>query len=211
MGKLEDIVRDLPPRSGILSPADIAYYARAAGFRDDRASNDPGQRHSELAVAVAIALAESNGDSQVVNSIGATGLWQIYPGGDQYLDPQKNAEMAWAKYEGRGRRFTAWTTFTNKAYLVKLPIAEKAVKSTYEGGTFEQIGGQIKKINPLDFVGDIAKDLSTFFGWITSGETWIRLGEVLGGAVLLLLALYLLFTHTQMGKDVRSVATKGMA
>jgi hypothetical protein len=209
MGKVEDIVKELPPRSGILTPEQIAYYARAAGFRDDRRSNDPGQRHSELAVAIAIALAESNGDSGVVNSIGATGLWQIYPGGEQYLDPQANAEMAWNKYEGRGRRFTAWTTFTTKTYLVKLPIAEKAVKGTYEGGTFEQIGGQIKRINPLDFVGDIAKDLATFFAWITSGETWIRFGEVLGGAVLLLLALYLLFTHTSVGKDVRSIATKG--
>lgn len=210
MGKLEDIVRDLPPRTGILTAEEIAYYARAAGFRDDRRSNDPGQRHSELAVSIAIALAESSGNTQAVNAAsGATGLWQIHPGGDQYLDPQANAEMAWNKYEGRGRRFTAWTTFTTKTYLVKLPLAEAAVKKTYEGGTFEQIGGQIKRINPLDFVGDIAHDLATFFAWITSGETWIRFGEVLGGAALLLLALYLLFTHTSVGKDVRSIATKG--
>jgi hypothetical protein len=61
--------------------------------------------------AAAIALAESGGDPGIVNSIGATGLWQIHPGGSQYLDPMANARAAVAKYRAAGG-FSPWTTYT---------------------------------------------------------------------------------------------------
>jgi hypothetical protein len=63
-------------------------------------------------MAAAIAQAESGGNAGVVNSIGATGLWQIHPGGSQYLDPMANARAAVAKYRGAGNTFTPWTTYT---------------------------------------------------------------------------------------------------
>lgn len=204
-----DLATDIAPwledSKRYYSAKDLASLARSVGFRDDR---HPTTKASELAVAVAIALAESGGDRMAVNaSSGATGLWQIHPGGNQYLNAGTNAETAWAKYEGAGHSFSPWSTYTSKAYLVKLPAAEIAVRQTYTGGAVEQ---GLKGIIPgFSFVGDIAKDLATFFQWITSGETWIRLGEVVGGAILLLLALYYLFTSTRIGKDVRTVATKG--
>jgi hypothetical protein len=64
-------------------------------------------------VAAAIALAESGGNPSIVNSIGATGLWQIYgnPFPGNAKDPLTNAKMAVAKYRG-AHGFTPWTTYT---------------------------------------------------------------------------------------------------
>jgi hypothetical protein len=65
--------------------------------------------------AAAIALAESGGNPSVVNSIGATGLWQIYNGNGEVpgaKDPMTNARMAVAKYRGAGNKFTPWTVYT---------------------------------------------------------------------------------------------------
>ena len=194
---------------------DLANLGREVGWRDDRPSNDPGQRHSELAVAVAIALAESGGDSQAINTAsGATGLWQIYPGGDQYLDADNNARTAFSKYEGAGNRFTPWSAFTNKAYLVKLPIAEAAVKGTHRDRPAFTGGGTGAIHDLIAFTGNIGHDLANFFGWITSGATWIRLGEVLAGAVLVLLAMLFLgkalFDKTETGKQAKTILSKGM-
>lgn len=70
--------------------------------------------------AAAIALAESNqGDPNARNSIGATGLWQIYNGPNTSMslkDPWKNAQAAVAKYKAslktKGDGFLPWTTYT---------------------------------------------------------------------------------------------------
>jgi hypothetical protein len=65
-------------------------------------------------IAAAIALAESGGNANARNSIGATGLWQIYngPNTDPGLrDPMANARAAVAKYRA-AHGFTPWTTYT---------------------------------------------------------------------------------------------------
>lgn len=69
-------------------------------------------------VAAAIALAESGG-ADVVNSIGATGYWQIHPGGPQYLPPLANAQAAVAKWRGApggGDNFSPWVTYVQGTY-----------------------------------------------------------------------------------------------
>lgn len=53
-------------KHGALSRAQIAGLMRKSGFPN-----------SEIATGVAVALAESGGDPDITNSIGATGLWQI--------------------------------------------------------------------------------------------------------------------------------------
>ena len=50
-----------------LSMTQIAGYAKQAGFSGNA-----------LVTAVAVAMAESSGNTSVVNSLGCTGLWQIY-------------------------------------------------------------------------------------------------------------------------------------
>lgn len=210
------------------SAKDLANLARDAGFRDDTASND-GQpvasgkvprrdgngngRRSELHVAIAVALAESGGDSRAtgppIEHGTAKGLWQIYPADESMFDAEANAQAAWNKYVGAGYSFTPWSVFNNGGYLAKLPAAFLAVKSTHRDRPGWTGGGTGAVHDVIAFTGNVGHDVAAFFGWITSGQTWIRLGEVVGGAILLLLALYLLFTHTSIGKDVRSVATKG--
>lgn len=74
------------------------------------AGGDP--RRAKLMAA--IALAESGGQSGIVNSIGATGLWQIHPGGSQYTDPLTNARTAVHKLSSQG--LGAWEAYTNGAY-----------------------------------------------------------------------------------------------
>src|SRR5215831_5810369 len=94
----------------ILTWLQVAQLAVDAGF-----SADPRDPHSTAvplatpaAIAVAIAHAESAFDATVVNpNGGATGLWQLYPGGRQYIDPRANAQAAFAKYKA-ANGFKPW-------------------------------------------------------------------------------------------------------
>lgn len=53
--------------------------------------------------AYRIMMCESGGNPNAINkSSGATGLFQIHPGGSQYLNPEKNVATAYAKYQARG-------------------------------------------------------------------------------------------------------------
>jgi hypothetical protein len=104
-----------------LTPAQIAAYASAAGFSG-----------SSLSAATAIALAESGGNPAVIGDTnltpgGSVGLFQInlaahpeYAAVD-LLDPQANADAAFAIYQQAGGQFTPWTTYKTGAYASALP------------------------------------------------------------------------------------------
>ena len=100
--------------SNILTAAQINYYAQTAGFSG-----------SDLATAVAIALAESSGNAAIYNpetqagapaGKGSYGLWQIYLNkhpefaGVNLYDPQTNANAAYSIYSAAGG-FSPWTTY----------------------------------------------------------------------------------------------------
>lgn len=100
-----------------LTPNDIAQLAYNAGFRG-----------SALRMAVAIALAESNGNPNAYNpevaagtrpGHGSRGLWQIYGtahpeyDNEQTFNPVTNAQAAFKVYTEAGNRFTPWSTFNN--------------------------------------------------------------------------------------------------
>ena len=117
------------PSAIILTPAQISFYAQNAGFT--------GQ---DLATAVAIALAESSGNSNVYNpetaagapqGEGSYGLWQIYLNahpefaGENLYDPQTNADAAYAIYSAAGG-FSPWTTYKTGAYQAYLVPAASA-------------------------------------------------------------------------------------
>jgi len=102
---------------GNLSATDIAGYASNAGFTG-----------SDLVMAVAIALAESSGNTNAVGdqTLAPTngpsiGLWQINVGSrahpdlaDQNLtDQQVNANAAYAIYKAAGSSFAPWSTYGN--------------------------------------------------------------------------------------------------
>ena len=108
-----------------LSRSEIAGYAVQAGFS--------GQ---DLDIAVAIALAESGGDPDVLGDLSlgiSVGLWQVnlrwHP---EYTeaelrDPQTNANAAYKIYSAAHHSFTPWSTYKSSAYLTHLPPNPAAV------------------------------------------------------------------------------------
>jgi len=114
-------------------PDSIPGYARAAGFSG-----------TDLAIAVAIAYAESSGDANAIGDNGdSIGLWQInlpnhpeYEGVDLY-DPQTNANAAFAIYQQAGESFSPWTTFKTGAYTQYLGGGSTGGADSFNAG----IGG----------------------------------------------------------------------
>lgn len=113
-----DIVTTLFSNKRVLTASQISDYASAAGFE----SND-------LQIAVAVALAESSGDTNAYNpetlanaQYGSYGLWQIFIdkhpeyASEDMFDPMNNANAAFAIYQAAGNSFIPWATFTNKSY-----------------------------------------------------------------------------------------------
>lgn len=101
------------PTSGTLNATQIRQYASQAGFSGNN-----------LIIAVAIALAESGGNTSAIghNSNGTTdrGLWQINSIHTQYdqsrlLEPLYNAQAAFS-ISGGGTNFVPWVTFTSGKY-----------------------------------------------------------------------------------------------
>jgi Lysozyme like domain len=119
--------------SGTLSPSQISGYASDAGFDGD-----------DLVTAVAVALAESSGNTQAYNpetkagapqGKGSYGLWQIYLNahpefeGTNLYDPSENANAAYSVYQGAGGSFSPWSTFKSGAYLAHVQTAQDAVNA----------------------------------------------------------------------------------
>jgi len=88
-----------------LSINQAATYARSAGFSGDN-----------LIIILAIAMAESGLDTTVQNSIGATGILQIYLAVHpdvtyaQAIDPGFSFRYAW-KLSGGGKNFCPWQSY----------------------------------------------------------------------------------------------------
>jgi cell wall-associated NlpC family hydrolase len=114
--------------SGIISDAQIAQVARNAGL--------DGCGGLSLGGWVAIALAESGGDTNAHNPDGedSRGLWQInmdahasWVAGRDLYDPNFNAEAA--KYVCDSQGPTAWSVHSNDLYLPYLARGNAAASS----------------------------------------------------------------------------------
>ena len=116
----------------VLTPEQIADFAAEAGFGRD-----------ELAVAVAVALAESGGDVDAVNdqnSNGTTdyGLWQInsvhaqagWFETSEAFEPLYNAQAARRIYMNAGSSWTPWVAFNSGAHEQHMPAAQAAADGT---------------------------------------------------------------------------------
>lgn len=117
-----------------LSAEEIAQHAYRAGFRG----------HA-LTTAVAVALAESGGNTRAHNGTppdNSYGLWQVNMLGslgparrhefhlhsnDELFNADENAKAAWA-ISGHGKSFQPWSTYTNGAYKSHLAAARKAAE-----------------------------------------------------------------------------------
>lgn len=140
-----------------LSPNEIAWCAQQAGF----AGND-------LVIAVAIALAESNGDTDALGSVttpNATtgvvsgnfdhGLWQIsnkfhgakLKANPNWRNPLVNAGLARLVFleaqkikTNAGDGWKAWSTYTSASYAKKLPFAQLGVAAPFQPVVFDLQG-----------------------------------------------------------------------
>lgn len=80
-----------------------------------------GGNPASAPMAAAIAMGESSGNPTVVNSIGATGLWQVLPRAhpqwstQQLQNPNTNAQAAIA-ISNNGSNWNAWETYTTGVY-----------------------------------------------------------------------------------------------
>lgn len=129
-------------RMSHLSAEQIANYAYKAGFRG----------HG-LSTAVAVALAESAGNTKAHNAVppdNSYGLWQINMLGalgperrhqyhlksnDELFDPATNARVA-NSISSDGHDFGPWSTYTNgayKKYLHKARVAAHHATATHGG------------------------------------------------------------------------------
>ena len=117
LGVLFLVVLAYEALQGADAPWTIAGVASNAGFSG-----------TDLAIAVAVAYAESSGNPDAVGDNGdSIGLWQInLPNHPEYQgvnlnDPQTNANAAFDIYSAAGNSFSPWTTFKTGAYTQYLP------------------------------------------------------------------------------------------
>jgi hypothetical protein len=118
-----------------LVPAQIAALAKEAGFPS-----------SQIAIAVAVALAESGGRPDNVslpNKDGSKdyGLWQINNHAHSDLmsqynwsNPHDNAKMAFSVWKAAGNSWKPWTVFNTGTYSKNLGVGEWAAKNPDSSG-----------------------------------------------------------------------------
>lgn len=170
-----------------LSDAQIAEAARKAGFTG-----------SGLVTAIAVALAESGGNSDAVGDVGlvdgkwgpSVGLWQVRSLHDQRgtggprdefanVDPDHNAVAAF-QISGGGVNFAPWSAYKNGRYLAHIARAEAAAGRTSSTGlgwvdVIKEAGG---KLTPVPWA------VGSTIGDATGGVLGDVRASILGGLVV---------------------------
>jgi transglycosylase-like protein with SLT domain len=150
-----------------------AYWILAGGPRD------------QTAEAISQAYVESGFKTDAVSSVGARGLWQIYPGGS--FDPLQNARQAVAKWRSGGNTFvTAWTNFQGPgteakrlAYLPRAKVAANRIVRMNSGQLQSLAGGSTVNamFNPLDILPNPTNPLGPLDELLgVPGSPWDLLG-----------------------------------
>lgn len=170
-----------------------------------------------LAIAVAIAMAESGGNETKVSPINSdgsydVGLWQInsihrrdHPTWTtEWLKNPENNAAAMATISSNGLNWRPWTVYKTGRYKDYLAQARKAVASRPTGAgivedspsILEQIPGISSATSTFEALKDIATatlSVSQAVGkagiWIASPNNWIRIIQVVGGIALGLVAV----------------------
>jgi len=173
--------------------AQLVTLARGAGWTGNN-----------IAIAGAVAEAESSGRTDVVNFLGCVGPWQVYQKvhaaahpewtTEWLKNPVNNAHAAYTIWQDQG--WAGWSTYTNGAYRKYMTQAVAAAGSGVNADI--TIGG--KKIDPLapfepgsygiDVPGsDTLNQLNDLAGKVTNPQFWIRIAYVTIGIILCLIAL----------------------
>jgi len=195
-------------RSQVLSDSQIAGAAKSAGFSGEA-----------VAIITAIALAESSGNMYAHNPIppdDSYGLTQINMLGgmgperrkrygltsnDQLFDPVTNMRAAY-DISGKGTNWRPWSTYTSGAYRLYLNRARTAAGSS--AGDIPTAGGggatQIGLSDGIDSFGKAAD-------FLTAWQTWARAGMIVGGAILVIVALSIMSGTTAKVSAAVNTAT----
>lgn len=177
----------------VISDSQIASAAKSAGWTGKDAT-----------IAVAVALAESSGNTNAYNgAFGTYGLWQIYKKvhpdiwQSNWTDPNVNARMGYQVWRQQG--WKAWSTYTSGAYLRYYSRAQKAVGSSGDTPPTEKTGIIPDIPNPFQPLTDAAK-------FITDPHNWIRLGWFVAGGILILIGLFKITGNNQLSPATKAAA-----
>lgn len=200
-----------------LTQSSIKLYAAAAGFTNP-------------SLMAAIAMAESSGRTDVVNSIGCVGLWQInqpvhvkeHPSWTQawLKDPAHNAAAAKVIYDSQG--LAAWEAYTNGAYKKYYSGTSSsggtttAINAGYPGeglvnglvdgtgsliGSIPGVGGVTGAVtDTASGISSIAKAVWDAGKWLSTPFNWLRIGYVVGGGILTVAAVNMVIQGTLLKK-----------
>lgn len=180
-----------------------------------------GWRGKDLAVSVAVALAESSGNPSAKNSSAAggqwgpaVGLWQVRclvadkGKGTQRdelanLNPETNAKNAYAIWQSQG--WGGWSAHSNKSYLLYLTRATTAAAAVTASGPAVNAGVEAASSvqsaisDAADQVKSAVSDALTIaeepikvLKWLQDpGNMW-RIGKFVAGGALLVAAFYVI-------------------
>jgi len=181
----------------VYTPAQIAAFAHNAGFRG-----------VHLVEAVAIALAESSGNSNATSSnpdggVNA-GLWQLdTPGGGgagftvgELQNPQTNADVAFKVSHG-GTSWGAWETWATGAYRKFMTAAATAAKTPITAASATGSGLSLPGVPAV--VVAFFRSAGTALDWLLQPGHWVRIFAGLGGGIMVLSGLWVL---SHVGGDV---------
>lgn len=183
-----------------LSATEIGKLVRQAGFTGE-----------DVRIAIAVALAESRGETTARGDLGrvnatwgpSVGLFQIRSlnaergkgttrDEDANMDPLTNARHALAIKNASG--WTAWTVYTTQAFRLFLPDAiageaASAGEKALEGSAVGKAAATVA--NTTDALIEIAKEPARLLEWLSSQETQLRIAKVVVGVGLVLAGLVL--------------------
>jgi hypothetical protein len=171
----------------ILNPVTLAGYAKGAGWG--------GQ---DAVVAVAVALAESGGNTQAHATRGedSRGLWQINVAAHPQFanvnlyDPATNAKIAHDMWAAQG--WGPWSAHNSGAYLLFMPAAGAAVVAATPilGGVAGDLAdaaqpGYDAALGAAGTVFDTGRVIGGFLADLESPQIWSRVLKVLIGGALI--------------------------
>ncbi len=191
-----------------LSARQIAAVAQRAGFKG-----------RDVTIAVAVALAESGGRTDAVNTANRNGsrdygLWQINTVHGSLLtrgswsNPDDNARMAYTVFSQAGNSWRPWATYNSGRYLAFMGAAS-AASANPDGSTTPSGNAQTAGFPGSEQLDGILK----FGQFVTDSNNWKRAGLFLMGGILLIIALMRMTGDNQLSGVTKSAiklaATRG--
>lgn len=193
-----------------ISQASMTNYARMAGFTNP-------------ALMGAIGMAESSGRTDVVNSIGCVGPWQVnqpvwvksHPSWTvAYLkDPYNNAKAAKVIFDAQG--YGAWEAYTNgayKQYYSGSTASTGASTTASQAGLFDDLTGAGAVSSAIDAgasIANIGGEIASTATWFADPKNILRIFYVGAGTALLLVGTAIVLRGTSVGKAASSINKAG--